>query len=45
MKVWSVLQVIIVLWLLSKLLHLLRWLVTAAVLTAAWPVTLVAALA
>lgn len=43
MKVWSVLQIIIALWLLRKLLHLLRHLLTGAVLATAWPVTVVAA--
>jgi hypothetical protein len=43
-KVWSVLQIVIVLWLLRKLLHLLRRLLVLAVLAAAWPVTLFGAL-
>jgi hypothetical protein len=43
-KVWSVLQIIVALWLLRKLLHLLKRLVTLAVLAVAWPVTLVGAL-
>ena len=42
-RVWPVLQVIIALWLLRKLLRLLRRLFAAAVLATAWPVTLVAA--
>jgi hypothetical protein len=44
-KVWSVLQIIVALWLLRKLLHLLRRLITLAVLATAWPVTLFGALA
>lgn len=44
MKVWSVLQIVVVLWLLRKLLHLLRKLAAAVVLAAAWPVSMVAAL-
>jgi hypothetical protein len=42
MRIWSVVQVIVALWLLRKALRLARSLLAVAVLALAWPVTLVA---